>query len=127
MPHNFRRSLENLERDGAADSEYSATVIEGWASRYLALAQEPIPKGAPKGIVRVTTSGRSGFPHDIAVGPKHHVIADEPESVCNTDLGLTPHQFVSAGLGACTSMTIRIYAAHKGWLLEDVEVDVSHS
>ena len=111
----------------AADAEYAATVIEGWASRYLELAPELAPKGAPEGIVRVTPAARTGFLHDIAVGPKHHVIADEPESVGGTDLGLTPYQFVSAGLGACTSMTIRMYAAHKKWPLEDVEVDVSHA
>ncbi|MEL7215366.1 MAG: bifunctional alpha/beta hydrolase/OsmC family protein [Pseudomonadota bacterium] len=111
----------------AADAEYAATVIEGWASRYLDLGPEPTPKGAPEGIVRVTPAARTGFLHDIAVGPKHHVLADEPASVGGTDLGLTPYQFVSAGLGACTSMTIRMYAAHKGWPLEDVEVDVSHA
>ncbi|MEL6583141.1 MAG: bifunctional alpha/beta hydrolase/OsmC family protein [Pseudomonadota bacterium] len=111
----------------AEDAEYAAQVIESWAGRYLGLTEDPAPKGAPEGIVRVTPAALTGFLHDIAVGPKHHVLADEPESFGGTDLGLTPYQFVSAGLGACTSMTIRMYAQHKGWPLEDVEVDVSHS
>jgi putative redox protein len=109
------------------DAEYSASVIESWSARYLGLAEDAAPATAPEGIVRVTPAARDGFLHDIAVGPRHHVLADEPASVGGTDLGLTPYQFVSAGLGACTSMTIRMYAQRKSWPLEDVEVDVSHA
>ncbi|MBB5514743.1 putative redox protein [Rubricella aquisinus] len=108
-----------------ADAEYAAEVIESWSRRYLGLTEEPAPARAPEGIVRVTPASPDGFLHDIRVSDKH-VLADEPASVGGTDLGLTPYQLVSAGLGACTSMTLRMYAAHKGWPLEDVQVDVSH-
>jgi uncharacterized OsmC-like protein len=59
-------------------------------------------------------------------GPKHHVNADEPESYGGTDRGLTPYQFLAAGLGACTAMTVRMYARRKGWPLAHVSVDVTH-
>ncbi len=52
--------------------------------------------------------------------------ASGPKSVGGTDLGFTPYQLVSAGLGACTSMTIRMYARRKGWPLEHVSVEVEH-
>jgi putative redox protein len=54
------------------------------------------------------------------------VAADEPESYGGTDRGLTPYQFLAAGLGACTSMTVRMYARRKGWPLSHVSVDVTH-
>jgi len=67
-----------------------------------------------------------GFLQDVNAGPKHHVLADEPAVYGGTDRGLTPYGFLSAGLGACTSMTIRMYARRKGWPLTHVQVDVSH-
>lgn len=108
-----------------ADAEYAAEVIESWSRRYLDIPDEAPTDAAPEGIVRVTPAATDGFLHDIRVSDKH-VLADEPKSVGGTDLGLTPYQLVSAGLGACTSMTLRMYAARKGWPLEDVQVDVSH-
>jgi uncharacterized OsmC-like protein len=59
-------------------------------------------------------------------GPKHHVLGDEPKSYGGTDRGLTPYQFLAAGLGACTSMTVRMYARRKGWPLDHISVDVTH-
>ena len=63
---------------------------------------------------------------DIQAGPNHHLVADEPASYGGTDKGMSPYGFVSAGLGACTSMTIRMYARRKGWPLTNVSVDVCH-
>jgi putative redox protein len=54
------------------------------------------------------------------------MLADEPEAYGGTNRGMSPYGFVSAGLGACTSMTIRMYARRKGWPLTGVSVDVSH-
>ena len=67
-----------------------------------------------------------GFLQDINAGPHHHVLADEPIAYGGTNLGLTPFGFLSAGLAACTSMTIRMYANRKKWPLENVAVDVTH-
>ncbi len=108
------------------DAEYAASVIATWASRYLDLQKPASPIGAPEGIVRVTEVDPEGFKQDIAVGPKHHIAADEPKAFGGTDTGLSPYQLVSAGLGACTSMTIRMYARRKKWPLEHVSVDVTH-
>ncbi len=108
------------------DAEYVADVIATWARRYLALRHPVPPPGAPEGVVRVREADPEGFLQDVDVGPRHHVLADEPVAYGGTDRGLSPYQFLSAGLGACTSMTIRMYARRKKWPLEHVEVDVTH-
>ena len=68
----------------------------------------------------------NGFLQDIQSGPSHHAVADEPKAYGGTDLGMSPYGFLAAGLGACTSMTIRMYARRKKWPLSAVHVDVSH-
>lgn len=108
------------------DAEYAAEVIAAWSARYLEIRQPAPPPGAPEGIVRVTEADASGFLQDVNSGSSHHVLADEPESYGGTNKGMTPYQFLSAGLGACTSMTIRMYARRKKWPLSHVSVDVSH-
>ncbi|MCF6272497.1 MAG: bifunctional alpha/beta hydrolase/OsmC family protein [Rhodobacteraceae bacterium] len=110
----------------AEDAQYAADVIASWAARYLDLPKPAAPIGAPEGIVRVSEADVAGFRQDIAAGPKHHVTADEPVAYGGTDDGFTPYQLVSAGLGACTSMTIRMYARRKKWPLEHVSVDITH-
>jgi putative redox protein len=102
------------------DAEYA------WSRRYLGLKDDPARPGAPEGVVRVSEADPAGFLQDVEAGPKHHVLADEPAAYGGTDAGPTPYQFLSAGLGACTSMTVRMYARRKGWPLEHVSVDVSH-
>ncbi|MEM7190229.1 MAG: bifunctional alpha/beta hydrolase/OsmC family protein, partial [Pseudomonadota bacterium] len=110
----------------AADADYAAEIIAAWSSRYLELTDEPARPAAPEGVVRTTEADPKGFLQDISVNGKH-IKADEPVKVGGTDLGLTPYQLVSAGLGACTSMTMRMYARRKGWDLEGINVDVSHN
>ncbi|MHA1529401.1 MAG: bifunctional alpha/beta hydrolase/OsmC family protein [Alphaproteobacteria bacterium] len=110
----------------AEDAEYAAEVIATWARRYLGLTDDPAPAGAPEGIVRVSEADPAGFLQDVAAGPKHHLLADEPTAYGGTDAGPTPYQLLSAGLGACTSMTVRMYARRKGWPLEHIAVDISH-
>ncbi|WP_425074474.1 alpha/beta fold hydrolase [Sagittula sp. S175] len=110
----------------AEDAEYTAGVIAAWARRYLDLAPPAPPPGAPEGVTRVTESDPQGFLQDIQGGPHHHALADEPLAYGGTNRGMSPYGFVAAGLGACTSMTIRMYARRKGWPLENVSVDVTH-
>lgn len=110
-----------------ADAEYAAEVIVAWARRYLKLAPPAPPPGAPEGILRVSEADPDGFLQDVQNGPHHHVLADEPLAYGGTNRGMSPYGFLSAGLGACTSMTIRMYARRKGWPLTDVSVDVSHN
>ncbi len=108
------------------DAEYAATVIAAWAGRYLDLSPPAPPIGAPEGVVRVSEADPDGFLQDVQSGPHHHTLADEPMAYGGTNRGMTPYGFVAAGLGACTSMTIRMYARRKGWPLEHVRVEVCH-
>ncbi|MEM6656567.1 MAG: bifunctional alpha/beta hydrolase/OsmC family protein [Pseudomonadota bacterium] len=111
----------------AGDAEYAADVISAWVSRYVPLNPPAPPPGAPEGVIRVTEADPAGFLQDIQAGPRHHVVADEPASYGGTDRGMSPYGFVSAGLGACTSMTIRMYARRKQWPLTNISVDVCHN
>ncbi len=108
------------------DAEYAAGVIAAWATRYLELTPPAPPPGAPEGVVRVREADPDGFLQDIQSGPYHHCLADEPVAYGGTNRGMSPYGFLSAGLGACTSMTIRMYARRKGWPLAGIRVDVTH-
>ena len=108
------------------DAEYVASVIATWAARYLNISRPAPPPGAPEGVLRVSEADPNGFLNDITSGSGHHLLADEPMAYGGTNKGLSPYGFLSAGLGACTSMTIRMYARHKGWPLDHVSVDVNH-
>ncbi|MFW2545025.1 alpha/beta fold hydrolase [Primorskyibacter sp. 2E107] len=110
----------------ADDAEYVAEVIAAWVSRYLDLAPPAPPIGAPEGVTRVSEADPKGFLQDIQNGPWHHALADEPKAYGGSNRGMSPYGFLAAGLGACTSMTIRMYARRKGWPLRHVSVDVTH-
>ena len=77
------------------------------------------------GAVIVTETGSGTFTRQITAG-RHELIADEPTPI-GDDAGPTPYDLVLAGLGACTSMTVRMYADRKGWPLERVRVTLRHS
>jgi uncharacterized OsmC-like protein len=77
-----------------------------------------------EGVVVVTESGTGGYAQQITVGP-HRLTADEPRPI-GTDTGPSPYNLVLAGLGACTSMTVRMYAERKKWPLEKVTVTLRH-
>ena len=109
-----------------SDAEYAAEVIAAWAARYLDRKPPAPPPGAPEGIVIASEADPNGFLQDINSGPDHHTLADEPLAYGGTNRGMSPYGFLSAGLGACTSMTIRMYARRKGWPLDHVQVLVSH-
>ena len=110
------------------DASYVADVIAAWAERYLdpALPEQPaIPGTAPhKVVVRETRAGK--FQQTISVGP-HRLVADEPVAAGGNDTGPGPYDFVLAGLGACTAMTMRMYAERKSLPLERVTVTLDHS
>lgn len=108
-----------------ADADYLAGVIAAWMARYVDLRRDSASEAAPEGVVRTAEADPAGFLQDIAVGP-HHLQADEPASAGGTDRGMTPYNLLSAALGACTSMTMRMYARRKGIALGRVRVDVSH-
>jgi putative redox protein len=69
------------------------------------------------------TTAPGKFRQTVRVG-RHTLIADEPVAAGGEDAGIAPHEWILAGLGACTSMTLRLYAERKGWSLESIEVTV---
>ncbi len=107
----------------AADAEFAASVIAGWAGRYIAEAAEDV---ASVDGVRVAETGEGKF-QNLSTAGKHRLLADEPKSVGGLDSGPSPYDFLSIALGACTSMTLRMYAEHKGLTLGRVSVDVTHA
>lgn len=107
------------------DAAYAADVIATWAGRYIDLTPPATPN-LPEGILRASEVDPAGFLQDIHSGANHHTLADEPAKYGGTNKGMTPYGFLSAGLGACTSMTIRMYARRKNWPLASVSVDISH-
>lgn len=109
------------------DAEYAADVIATWVRRYVTLKPPAPPPGAPEGVLRVSEADPQGYLTDITSSDGHHLLADEPLAYGGTNKGLSPYGFLSAGLGACTSMTLRMYARRKGWPLAHVSVDVSHN
>jgi uncharacterized OsmC-like protein/fermentation-respiration switch protein FrsA (DUF1100 family) len=110
------------------DSAYVADVIAAWASRYLdpvAAMDEADLGDGPREVV-VAETRNSKFQQTVTVGP-HLLLADEPVAAGGEDSGLAPYDFLLAGLGACTSMTMRLYADRKSLPLERTTVTLTHS
>jgi putative redox protein len=113
------------------DAAYAAEVIAAWASRYLDPATQggaAVPAAEAEPGVRVTLSRDAGagrFATDITAG-RHRLRADEPTSLGGEDTGPGPYELLLAALGACTAMTLRMYADQKKWPLERVRVDLKH-
>ena len=108
------------------DAVYVADMIAAWVRRYLDAEAVSDPEEGEADVVTVAENGLGRFGQDISVGP-HLFHADEPPSVGGRNTGPTPYQLLSAALGACTTMTLRLYAGHKKIPLERVSVDVRHN
>ena len=108
-----------------SDAVYVANVLAAWAERYFDAAPQPNAEAAPAGAVLVTETGAGRFQQRVQIG-RHQLIADEPVAAGGLDSGPSPYDFLLAGLGACTSMTLRLYAEHKKLPLEHVSVSLSH-
>jgi putative redox protein len=80
---------------------------------------------APKRSVVVAESADKPYGQTATIGP-HTLSADEAEALGGHDTGPSPYEYVMAGLGACTAMTLRIYADRHGWPLERTSVEVRH-
>lgn len=108
---------------GEGDAAYAAEVIGAWAGRYIAPSPAPEDEATPDVTVRETGAGR--FQNLVTVG-RHHLIADEPKSHGGLDTGPSPYDLLASALGACTTMTMRMYAERKGLPLDRAVVQVSH-
>jgi len=106
------------------DGKYVAKVIAAWVQRYLPPPAAPEPLSP--NVVEVAETGAGKFAQTVRVGA-HVLPADEPRSVDGgTDTGPSPYDLLLAGLGACTSMTLRMYADRKGLALDKVAVRLKH-
>ncbi len=113
-----------------ADASYAASVIAAWAARYLPAPEGPDSaalqaRSAGRGVVVVTESDARPYGQCITAGG-HHLAADEPAAVGGADSGPTPYDLLLAGLGACTAITVRMYADRKGWPLRQTTVRLRH-
>ncbi|NND16210.1 MAG: OsmC family protein [Eudoraea sp.] len=106
------------------DSSYVGEVIGGWGTRYLEIPKINTLKSDHQVVARLDRE--DGFTTQMNVG-NHQLTADEPISFGGNDFGPSPYELVSAGLSACTAMTMQMYARRKGWPLESVEVHTSYS
>ena len=107
------------------DSAYVGALIAAWARKYVGEPQEVVKEPAPGQDRVVARVGSSGYRTELLANG-HPLVADEPVSVGGTNAGPSPYELLSAALGACTTMTLRMYADRKQWPLEAVEARVRH-
>ncbi|MGB0115123.1 MAG: alpha/beta fold hydrolase [Ilumatobacteraceae bacterium] len=109
----------------AADASFAASMIGAFAARYVTdeSGAADVPRASAPVVVAETTQGP--FLNHVVVG-RHRMLADEPVSIGGFDAGPSPYDFLGAALGACTSMTLRMYADRKGLPLDRVSVEVTH-
>ncbi|MFT5859521.1 MAG: putative OsmC-like protein/pimeloyl-ACP methyl ester carboxylesterase [Flavobacteriaceae bacterium] len=105
------------------DAIYVGNLIAGWVERYLIIPEKKDLRTKHQVAVSI---GSEGYTAEVVAG-KHFLIADEPESIGGNDFGPSPYEFVSAGLGACTAITLRMYADRKSWNLQEVIVHVDYN
>lgn len=107
------------------DSIYVGEVVSGWAKRYLDISEKVSEGLKTKSHVVASLDTEDKFTTQMKVG-NHYMLADEPESYGGNDFGPSPYELVSAGLSACTAMTVQMYTKRKGWPLENIEVHTSY-
>ncbi len=108
----------------AEDAAYVAAMLSGWAERFLPVPAAPAVT-ADDGEVAVVDAGEGVFPQWV-VASRHRLRADEPVPVGGTDSGPAPYDLLLADLGACTNMTLKMYADRKGWQIDRLETRLRH-
>ena len=109
-----------------SDADYVADVISAWAQRYLETTPSNQTENSDSRRVVVRETRRGKFQQTVTVGP-HRLIADEPSTAGGDDTGPGPYDYLLAALGACTSMTLRLYADRKALPLDRVAVTLRHN
>lgn len=108
-----------------SDALYAADVIASWAARYALGPAPQAPRADAAGAVVVRETGRGRYENHVVDGD-HVMLADEPASVGGGDAGPSPYGYLNAALGACTAMTLRMYADRKDLPLDRVTVSTGH-
>jgi uncharacterized OsmC-like protein/pimeloyl-ACP methyl ester carboxylesterase len=109
------------------DSAYVADVIAAWAERYVepvAAVSAAAAEGPRNVVVRETRASK--FEQTVTSGP-HQLLADEPVGAGGEDSGPGPYDLLLSALGACTSMTMRMYADRKSLPVERITVTLKHN
>ena len=108
------------------DAVFAARVLATWAERYVVDEDPRAPVPARSAPVVVAETGQGMFLNHVVAGD-HHFLADEPLSVGGFDAGPSPYDLLASALGACTSMTLRLYAQRKRLPLDRVLVEVTQA
>jgi uncharacterized OsmC-like protein/pimeloyl-ACP methyl ester carboxylesterase len=106
------------------DAAYAAEVLAAWASRYIPQGEDNADEDRQDAVV-VAETGAGKFQNEITAG-RHRLLADELASVGGLDSGPNPYDYLAAALGACTSITLRVYAEYKQLALGRLTVSVKH-
>tara|TARA_B110000240_G_scaffold111753_1_gene125549 strand:+ start:4846 stop:6069 length:1224 start_codon:yes stop_codon:yes gene_type:complete len=110
----------------SSDSIYAGNMIGTWVERYFEPEENSMISAKSEQLVGHLSVLEDNFTTSIQT-KKHSFIADEPTSVGGDDFGPSPYDFLSAGLAACTAMTLKLYAEHKKWNLQEVFVYITYS
>lgn len=108
------------------DTDFAASVIAAWAGRYIQSPAQPDTGTSAFDVTVSETAGTGPYQNEVLTRGFRQII-DEPRKLGGTDTGPDPYSLLSAGLGGCTSITLRMYADRKGWPLEKVSVGVTHT
>lgn len=109
----------------ADDANYAAAIVATWAARYMPTLIPDLPQVEPAQGVSASETGAGKLQLLIKSGA-HQIIADEPRDVGGLGSGMSPYELVSAGLAACSVMTMRLYADRKGFPLHRARTTVKH-
>jgi putative redox protein len=110
-----------------SDAHYVGAVLATWASRYLGIERGADDVDQPTRPGEVLASTRSGTFHTVVATRGHEFTVDEPQELGGGGAGPTPYDLIAAGLAACSSMTLQLYAKQKEWPLEVAVTRVTHT
>jgi len=108
------------------DSLYAGNMIGSWVQRYFDNKENELLDTDGEQLVAHLNLRENNFTTFIQT-KNHHFIADEPETVGGDDFGPSPYDYLSAGLAACTVMTLKLYAERKKWDLQEVYAYITYS
>ncbi|MEC3906780.1 alpha/beta fold hydrolase [Tamlana sp. 2201CG12-4] len=121
-------SLDDADHllSNSKDSIYVGNIIGAWVQRYFTPKDNIVLETKGEQLVAHLNLLEDNFTTTIQT-QKHHLIADEPDSIGGDDFGASPYDFLSAGLAACTVMTLKMYAERKQWDLQEVFAYITYS
>ncbi len=106
------------------DSLYAASILAAWSRKYLDIPMPEVAEEVTDNRVIVRT-GKVGY-HTEILARGHHLVADEPIALGGSNTGPNPYDYLLAALGACTSVTLRMYSDRKAWPLDGIVVRLKH-